>query len=130
MQTKTITLPLPAIELSPNWKGHWSKKSKQAKIHRSRANWKAAEVLTKADKVESYRLHFFFPDKRKRDADNYSTRCKNYLDGIADRTQQDDSVFIHNGVRREIDRENPRVEIRVVLKEPKSERFNPHEDRP
>jgi hypothetical protein len=125
MQTKTITLPLPAIELSPNWKGHWSKKSKQAKLHRSRANWAAMDALGNFDKIESYRLHFFFPDKRKRDADNYSTRCKNYLDGIADRTQQDDSVFIHNGVRREIDRENPRVEIRVVLKE----KWN-HHDRP
>ena len=128
MIEKTITLPLPAIELSPNCKVHWRKKSKQVKIHRNRANWKAMETLGPTDRIESYRLHFFFPDKRKRDADNYSSRCKSYLDGIADRLQQDDSEWIHNGVRREIDRENPRVEIRVVLKEHKSSWH--HHDRP
>ena len=128
-EERVITLPLPSIELSPNWKGHWAKKSKQAKIHRNRANWKAMEVLKPYDRIESYMLYFFFPDKRRRDADNYSSRCKNYLDGIADRIHQDDCEFMHNGVRREIDRENPRVEIRVVLRE-KKEHFNPHEDRP
>ena len=131
MQTKTITLPLPSIDLSPNRRVHWAKKAKQVKIHRNRANWKAMEILKPADRIESYMLFFFYPDKRRRDDDNYTSRCKSYLDGISDRILQDDSEWHHNGVRREIDRENPRVEIRVVLRETKENpHWNPHEERP
>jgi hypothetical protein len=37
--------------------------------------------------------------------------CKAYLDGVADCTGQDDSEWDFDGVRFEIDRENPRLEI-------------------
>ena len=119
MNVIKIILPLPAIELSPNKRTHWAAKARQVKIHRNRARWAALEPLDCKDRIESYMLWFFFPDKRRRDADNYTTRCKSYLDGISDRLGQDDSEWIFNGVRRDIDRENPRVEIRVVLKEKK-----------
>ena len=128
MTEKTITLPLPSIDLSPNRRVHWAKKAKQVKIHRSRARWAALAVLEPSDRIESYMLYFFYPDKRRRDDDNYTSRCKSYLDGISDRIKQDDSEWHHNGVRRDLDREDPRVEIRVVLKEHKSSWH--HDERP
>ena len=66
---------------------------------------------------ESYMLHFFFKDKRRRDRDNFTARMKSGLDGIADATPQDDSDWDFNGVRFAIDKTNPRVEVRCVIKE-------------
>jgi DNA-binding FadR family transcriptional regulator len=45
------------------------------------------------------------------DKDNAAAMCKAYLDGIADAVQQDDSDWEFDGVRFDIDRDNPRLEI-------------------
>ena len=117
MKTKVITLPLPAKELSPNARVHWAKKSPITKKHRSNASARTMYCLTKGDQIASYMLYFFWKDKRRHDRDNASASCKAYLDGIADAIGQDDSTFEFDGVRFAIDKDNPRVEVRVILKD-------------
>jgi hypothetical protein len=62
-------------------------------------------------------LYFFYPDRRRRDDDNYVARMKSGLDGISDAIGQDDSEWHNDGVRTDIDRENPRVEVRMILRD-------------
>ena len=108
-----IILPLPDRNLSPNARIHWTQKSKLTKAHRARAKICALEAFGCGNVylVKSYRLLFFWPDKRRRDRDNASAFCKAYMDGISDALGQDDSEFAFKGVRFELDRENPRLEI-------------------
>ena len=116
MTEKIITLLLPAKGLSPNARLHFRRKAEITKAHRQAATLISSVALDSGDEVDSYMLHFFWPDKRRRDRDNASSSCKAYMDGLADRTGQDDSFFEFNGVRFAIDKKDPRVEIRVVLK--------------
>ena len=118
MKTKTITLPLPPMALSPNARSHWAVKHKAAKSYRQAALLMATTHcdLYRGVEFESYTLHFFFGDKRRRDKDNYTARMKSALDGISDAIGQDDSEWNFDGVRFEIDKSNPRVEVRAVLK--------------
>ncbi len=93
--TKTITLPLPSSKLSPNARLHWAVKSREVRKHRTLANataWKELGVKSGL-RFASYVLCFYWPDKRKRDADGAGSRCKAYLDGIADAIGQDDSEW-------------------------------------
>ncbi len=55
-------------------------------------------------------LRIFVPDKRKRDADNL---LKLSLDAIAAGLGVDDSRFLPRIMSRELDRKNPRIEVRV-----------------
>ena len=108
---KTITLPLPSRNLSPNARIHWSKLAnfkKQARRLAALATWDQVESVCD---FECYRLDFYWPSKRRRDKDNAAAMCKAYLDGVADCTGQDDSEWDFDGVRFEIDKENPRLEI-------------------
>jgi len=109
----TITLPLPDAKLSPNARIHWAQKARLVKAHRASAlsaGW--AEVGTlDITRFKSYRLTFYWPDKRRRPDPCAASRCKAYLDGIADAIGQDDSEWNFDGVRFEIDKEKPRVEI-------------------
>ena len=67
-------------------------------------------------KIKSYRLRFVFKDKRRRDRDNAAACCKNYLDGIADATKQNDADFEFNGVIFSApDKANPRLEIELEI---------------
>jgi hypothetical protein len=129
MQTKTITLPLPDARLSPNKKVHYHVKAPITKAHRQTAAFKTNIALLKGDKIYSYRLWFFWPNKIRRDKDNASSSCKAYMDGVSDAINQDDSDFEFDGVRFAVDKENPRVEIRVVLKETGKESWH-HDERP
>ena len=113
--TKTVVLPLPDRRLSPNQQGHWRPKAAAKKKARS---WgaKLASWL-KGKRFSSYQLHFYWKDKRRRDQDNASASCKAYLDGISDAVGQDDSEWLHNGVRFHLDKENPRLEVVFELSE-------------
>jgi len=62
-------------------------------------------------RFKSYRLRFFWETKHRHDADNAVASCKSFLDGISDAIGQDDSEWEFNGVRFELDRDNPRLEI-------------------
>ena len=110
MKTKTITLPLPSRNLSPNSRVHWSKLAEHKKAARRNAaheTWMQIGIC----RLKGYRLDFYWPTKRRRDKDNAAAMCKAYMDGVADCTTQDDSEWDFDGVRFAIDKENPRLEI-------------------
>ena len=113
---KTLILPLPDNGLSPNARLHWSKVAKLKKRARNIASVYASHQWFFKFKAESYKLVFYWPDKRRRDKDNAAARCKAYLDGIADFLEQDDSEWDFDGVAFEIDREKPRLEIQLKIK--------------
>ncbi|WP_298399502.1 hypothetical protein [Sphingobium sp.] len=94
-----VIVPFPPVELSPNWRGHWSKKSPVAKTYR-RLCW--ALALEAKLKVPAYaagggkiavRLDFFPPDRNSRDDDNVPASFKAGRDGIADALKCDDARF-------------------------------------
>jgi len=94
-----VIVPFPPVELSPNWRGHWSKKSPVAKTYR-RLCW--ALALEAKLKVPAYaagggkiavRLDFFPPTRASRDDDNVPASFKAGRDGIADALKCDDARF-------------------------------------
>lgn len=94
-----VIVPFPPVELSPNWRGHWSKKSPVTKAYR-RLCW--ALALEAGLKVPAYaaggdqiavRLDFFPPDRNSRDDDNIPASFKAGRDGIADALKCDDARF-------------------------------------
>ena len=108
---KIIKLPIPSAELAANARIHWAQKAKLTKEHRRTARLLAFNDHPQKFRASSYRLVFYWPDNRRRDRDNSVGRCKAYLDGISDWLGQDDSEWNFDGVRFEVDRVNPRLEI-------------------
>ena len=110
MSNKTITLPLPSRNLSPNARLNWRI---VAGFKRQARRLAALDTFQQVgqQQFKRYRLDFYWPTKRRRDKDNAAAMCKAYLDGVADCTGQDDSEWDFDGVRFEIDRDNPRLEI-------------------
>ncbi len=97
---RCVVLPYPSPALSPNARGHWSKRSRAAKAYR-RECWVLALAAFGAGKVRvaaegPIRLHidFFPPDARARDDDNAIASFKAGRDGIADALKADDSRFV------------------------------------
>ena len=109
--SKTITLPLPSRNLSPNARVHWSKLALFKGSARRLAALETWNQYMIGAPFKGYRLDFYWPTKRRRDKDNAAAMCKAYLDGVADCTGQDDSEWEFYGVRFAIDKENPRLEI-------------------
>lgn len=97
MSWNEITLPWPDRALSPNARGHWSKRHKAAKKAREWARWKVLAAAPWSIPADG-RLHlwicFFPPDRRRRDDDNLIAMVKPYRDGLADALGIDDSRFI------------------------------------
>ena len=87
-----IELPWPPSALSPNARGHWSKKAKPAAKYRA-----DAKLVTRKRHNFSGALHlditFHPPDKRRRDIDNMLSSIKSGLDGISDALGIDDSEW-------------------------------------
>lgn len=110
-----ITLPLPSRNLSPNARVHWSVMAVSKKSARRHAKLEAF-MQVGILKIKSYRLDFYWPNKRRRDKDNAAAMCKAYLDGVADCMQQDDSEWGFDGVRFDIDVLSPRLEIVIDAK--------------
>ncbi len=63
-------------------------------------------------------LTYYFSDKRRRDIDNYS-KC--ILDALQTIIYNDDNQIQHLTLSKYIDRENPRTEITITIKEDNSE---------
>lgn len=119
-----ITLPLPSAKLSPNARLHWAAKAKAVKQHRLTAKLICSATgvgFESPVRFASYHLHFFWPDNRRRDRDNATARCKAYLDGIADAIGQDDSEWSFDGVRTDVDKGRPRLEICFEVQVDKSD---------
>jgi Holliday junction resolvase RusA-like endonuclease len=111
----SISVPLPAKELSPNARVHWRVKAKATKAARENAfaaaivhgkpMWKAASVL----------CVFTFKDKRSRDRDNLLSSLKAVFDGLADAgVVANDSALTYKPVEITApDKANPRVVIYI-----------------
>ena len=116
----TLTLPLPHPSLCPNSRGHWRKAFKH-----ERALKNAAYIAACASPLKNARLKvaytkatFYNKDKRTRDRDNFLGRLKYAFDGFAEAgVIENDSGFFHHPVEFRIDKENPRVEVRITRKE-------------
>lgn len=115
MNSITIILPLPDKCLSPNARVHWAKKAKAASHYRNRAK---LDCFIKANRVRmswekaSYKARFYFPDARRRDADNAIASIKSALDGVADAgLVVNDSGLWPERPEFFVDKENPRLEI-------------------
>jgi len=114
----TITLPLPDKSLSPNARVHWAKKSKAVKAYREAAKW-AAFMATRPTppkwKNATYKAVFYWPNARRRDADNAVASIKAALDGIADAgVVINDSGLWPERPEFHTDTENPRLEITIT----------------
>lgn len=94
--TISITLAWPNKALSPNARGHWTKKAGPTKLARVYATGKALEAIGGAKpKWEGVDLALVFhpPDKRRRDADGMFAMMKASIDGIADALGINDHKF-------------------------------------
>lgn len=109
-----IVLPLPDRGLSPNARGHWSKKNRLTRKARIIAKLRTLEAFggRTPPAVSKYRLRFYFPDARRRDDDNAAASCKAYRDGIADALRMDDSgLRMMREPDMRTDRKTPRLEV-------------------
>lgn len=118
--TLTITVPIPPACLSPNARAHWATRSRATKMTRAttaivardavrRAGWRGplAEGITA-------QVMMYVADRRRRDADNYLSRCKAIFDGLTDGgVWVDDCRVTHLPLVFAVDAANPRVVITV-----------------
>lgn len=111
-----VTLPLPSAGLSQNGRGAWQKKDRLTGEYRTMAKV-AARTAGRLPLWDGATMQptFYWPDKRRRDDDNAASSLKAARDGIADAgLVRDDSTIKALPPTFEVDRENPRVEIRLT----------------
>ncbi len=122
-----ISLPWPSKDLSPNSRGHWSKKARAADVYRSTCKIKslhaiqagrwdinALRQLVHAGGQIHVFLDFYPPDRRARDDDNVVAAFKSGRDGLADALKIDDVHFrTHPFLHR--DKPVKGGEVRVVV---------------
>lgn len=92
---QSVLLPWPPRALSPNARGHWSKRSRAAKSYRMQCFLlaKKAGLSAPAGRI-LLSLEFLPPTRRRRDDDNLLAAFKAGRDGLADALRIDDSVFV------------------------------------
>lgn len=105
----------PPKELNPNFRAHWSVKSKATKAYKT-ACWALAKESGITAPATEGRLHlwidFYPPDRRHRDDDNMIASFKAGRDGLALALGIDDKRFItHPFVSEEI---GGMVKIRIT----------------
>jgi Holliday junction resolvase RusA-like endonuclease len=114
-----ITLPYPPKELWPNGTGYFAvRKSKIkaqyrliAKVAAMSAKPRGFVPLKEAEAQATY----YCAQKRRRDADNALGALKGAIDGIVDaKVLEDDHGLRHAPVQFAIDKENPRVELKIT----------------
>jgi len=92
-----ITVPsLPPVEFSPNWRGHWSARSKAG----NRAHDEVIALVKeqgwdgKALSGVTISVSWGVKDTRRRDTDNFAARTKPYIDALVlAGVLEDDSRF-------------------------------------
>lgn len=89
----TIDLPWPHKDLSPNSRAHWAAKADQTKKHRSWGMWAARKFGPISADALAVSVTFSPPGHYAYDDDNLVSRCKAYLDGIADGLGVNDRSF-------------------------------------
>lgn len=127
-----IRLPWPNRALSPNSRGHWSKKAKAAHRYRYDCKMTSLEAIQAGrwdmqslrDQVAGgYELHVFLdyypPNRRARDDDNIIAAFKSGRDGLADALGVDDCHFrIHPFLHRDQVVSGGEVRVVITLKGP------------
>jgi crossover junction endodeoxyribonuclease RusA len=94
-----ITLPMPALLLTPNGRGHWARKAKATKAARELARLLALAQGLPETAPTHYRLTYHWPTpRRRRDDDNCVGGCKAYLDGICSALRIDDRDLSFSGL--------------------------------
>ena len=118
--TRTIVLPLPPKELSPNARVHYMAKAKAAKRYRNRAALEAAAVRPdKPWKRATVQAFVYHKIRRGRDGDNMLASLKSAIDGLADGgIIENDRELTHKPVVFGVDKSNPRVELLITRDEP------------
>ncbi|MEW6460392.1 MAG: endodeoxyribonuclease RusA [Pseudomonadota bacterium] len=108
-----VMLPWPVSALSPNARGHWSKRSRAAKAYRMQCFLFArkAGLVAPAGRI-LLQLEFLPPTARRRDDDNLLASFKAGRDGLADALGIDDSVFVS---QVQIGTVHPGGAVRVTL---------------
>ena len=94
-----ISLPWPPVELNPNKRLHWSKKSRVAKSYRAICRAITQQAARKRyytfsdDGKIALTIIFRPPDNRARDDDNMLSAFKSGRDGVADALGVNDKRF-------------------------------------
>lgn len=114
---KSFTLIIPRVPVSQNskeWRSHWPRA-------RYKAEWERdAWALCKEQRIPIHQqvklsAVIYFPDKRRRDLDNYHCLFKGVQDGIVDAgvIPADDVRYIPETptLRFDCDKANPRTEV-------------------
>lgn len=93
--SKSIRLPFPPKELSPNARLPSAAKAKAKKTYREECFFRAKlqKVGPMSNQLLMVRIVFFPPDKRKRNWDNMLAAAKAGLCGLADAIKVDDSQW-------------------------------------
>lgn len=123
-----IFFPWPDRALSPNSRGHWSKRSKAAKRYRhacryyalqaiQAGGWDVAalrQVVERGGQIHLF-IDFYPPDRRARDDDNVNAAFKAGRDGLADALGIDDHQFrTHPWLKRDEPVTGGRVRVAIT----------------
>lgn len=113
----TLTLPWPSRALSPNARGHWSKRHTAAKAAKHNAWGIALAAGVKPSKATSVQITYTFhpPRAGRFDLDNALASMKPSTDGISMALGIDDSLFDFTVLRGEPARPDGCVAVRIEL---------------
>jgi len=120
-QMLTITLGLPPKELNPNSRPHWGKKAGATKRYRLESQLVTINEMVRHNIREPFqRLTitpvFYHDTNRRRDGDNALASLKAAFDGLVSAGLViDDSLITHKPVEFRIDKDKPRVELRIEV---------------
>lgn len=119
MKSVTIHLPMPAKELSPNWRGHWAPKAKQKRIQRETAAMLVREQMPRRHRPwteAEVKIVVTPPCSRRRDRDNLLSAMKGAIDGTEDAGLiADDTGYTYLPLEiRPADKANAGVEMTIT----------------
>ena len=111
----TLTTRWPDAKLSPNTRGHWSKKASANKT----ALLEIRSLLPKDTSIPKGHLRvefsFYQPDLRRRDLDNLLASMKPYIDAIFLLGKADDTQIQSIACHKILPDGVPRVELKIFL---------------
>ena len=118
MGTRTVTFTVPGKTVSKSNAyricGKRLRKTKECKDWEAAIQKKAASVYSEEphEGTVHLKINLYFPDKRRRDVDG---PLKAILDAMNNLIYKDDSQVFRILVDKDIDRDNPRIEINCSL---------------
>ena len=103
--------PVPKQRARRGRSGRWYT-PQATRSYEAKVGWmaKAAGIHAPHDGPVGLKVRLWFPDRRRRDADNVVKAIMDALNGLA---YSDDSQVIELFVSRQIDRQRPRAEVTV-----------------